>query len=286
MLTANDTRTIPAHAGIGLRAPHIEQVIAELPPVEWFELHSENFFAAGGDALRQLEAVRAHYPISLHGVGLSLGSAESDYRKHLTQLKTLVDRVQPGLVSEHLSWGAAGSIHLNGLLPLPYTEEALAVMIEHVDATQSLLQRQILIENASTYLEYRHSTMPEWEFIRELAQRTGCGVLLDVNNIYVNSVNHQFDPMQFITAIDPATVGEMHLAGFTRKTGLAAPLLIDSHDHPVYPEVWALYRQTVAQIGVKPTLIEWDARIPPFAVLQGEAATAEEVLDAQRAVAG
>jgi len=280
MLYPDDTQSIPAHAGIGLRAPHIGQVIKHLPPVPWFEVHSENYFVQGGEMLHQLAAVRQHYPISLHGVGLSLGSGDRQYHAHRSQLKTLIDVVQPGLVSEHISWGGAGQYHLNALLPLPYTEEALDVMIEHVDAAQSFLKRQILVENASTYLEYAHSTMPEWEFVTELVRRTGCALLLDVNNIYVNSVNHDFDPLLFVDAVTAETVGEMHLAGFSRKEGLPVPLLIDSHDHPVYPEVWELYRQTVQRIGVKPTLIEWDAHIPEFSVLQAEADKAEEVMHA------
>jgi len=287
MNDSKPTQSIPAHAGIGLRAPHIEQVIHTLPSVPWFEVHSENYFVPGGETMRQLAAVREHYPISLHGVGLSLGSADRPARSHathLSQLKTLIDDVQPGLVSEHISWGAAGSFHLNALLPLPYTDEALAVMIEHVDAVQSCLQRQILVENASTYLEYAHSTMPEWEFVTELVRRSGCGLLLDVNNIYVNSVNHGFDPLLFIDAVDADTVGELHLAGFSRKEGLAVPLLIDSHDHPVYPEVWDLYRYTVQRMGRKPTLIEWDAHIPELSVLQLEAAKAEEVMHAYSTV--
>jgi len=278
--------SIPAHAGIGLRAPHIAQVIEHVPQAAWFEVHSENYFTPGGAILRQLMAVREHYPMSLHGVGLSLGTADRQYHQHMAQLKQLIEDVQPGLVSEHISWGGAGAVHLNALLPLPYTEESLNLMVEHVDAAQSFLNRQILVENASTYLEYSHSTMPEWEFVTELVRRSGCGLLLDVNNIYVNSVNHDFDPMLFIEAVSAESVQEIHLAGFSRKTGLPVPLLIDSHDHPVYPEVWDLYAQTVQRIGNKPTLIEWDAHIPDFSVLQAEAAKAEEVMYAYCAVAG
>jgi len=277
---------IPAHAGIGLCAPHIAQVIDHLPQVAWFEVHSENYFTPGGEMLRQLMAVREHYPISLHGVGLSLGTADRQYHQHMARLKQLIDDVQPGLVSEHISWGGAGSLHLNALLPLPYTEESLNLMVDHVDAAQSLLNRQILVENASTYLEYAHSTMPEWEFVTELVRRSGCGLLLDVNNIYVNSVNHGFDPMLFIEAVSAESVKEMHLAGFSRKAGLPVPLLIDSHDHPVYPEVWDLYARTVQLLGEKPTLIEWDAHIPDFSVLQAEAKKAEEVMYVPCPVAG
>ncbi len=281
---SENTQSIPAHAGIGLRPPHIAQIIDSLPPVPWFEVPSENYFTQGGEMLRHLAAVREHYPISLHGVGLSLGTADRQYQQHLLKLKQLVADIQPGLISEHISWGGVGQYHLNALLPLPYTEESLDLMVEHVDAAQSALNRTILVENASTYLEYAHSTMPEWEFVTELVRRTACGLLLDVNNIYVNSVNHGFDPLLFIDAVCADTVGEMHLAGFSRKEGLPVPLLIDSHDHPVYQEVWELYQQTVQRIGVKPTLIEWDAHIPDFSVLQAEADKAEEVMHACCAV--
>jgi len=280
------SQPIPTHAGIGLRSPHIAQVIANLPQVAWFEVHSENYFTSAGEMLRQLMTVREHYPISLHGVGLSLGTADRQYHQHMAQLKQLIADVQPGLVSEHISWGGAGQFHLNTLLPLPYTEEALNLMVEHVDAAQSFLNQQILLENASTYLEYAHSTMPEWEFVTELVRRSGCGLLLDVNNIYVNSVNHGFDPMLFINAVSAESVKEIHLAGFSRKEGLPVPLLIDSHDHPVYPEVWDLYARTVQYLGKKPTLIEWDAHIPEFSVLQAETDKAEEVMYASSTNAG
>jgi len=278
MTASKLTQPIPVHAGIGLRPPHFAHVLNTLPSVSWFEVHSENFFASGGEMMQLLSRVREHYPISLHGVGLSLGTGDQLYHHHLTQLKSLIASIEPGLVSEHISWGGIGAYHLNALLPLPYTEESLNMMVERVDAAQHFLGQPILVENASTYLEYAHSTIPEWEFVSALATRSGCSLLLDVNNIYVNSVNHDFDPHLFIDAINPDQVVEMHLAGFSRKEGLAVPLLIDSHDHPVYPEVWDLYRYAVRHIGCKPTLIEWDAHIPEFTLLQREAATAESVM--------
>lgn len=283
-MSPENFQPIPVHAGIGLRPPHFTEVIDALPPVSWFEVHSENYFALGGEMRRLLACVREHYPISLHGVGLSLGSSDGLYQEHLGKLKNLVSYIQPGLVSEHISWGGAGQYHLNALLPLPYTEESLNIMVERVDAAQNFLNRTILLENASTYLEYAHSTMPEWEFVTELARRSGCLLLLDVNNIYVNSVNHGFDPLLFVDAVPAGMVAEMHLAGFSRKEGLPVPLLIDSHDHPVYPEVWQLYQQTVDRIGARPTLIEWDAKIPEFPVLQGEANRAEKVIHANCAI--
>ncbi len=275
---------VPAHAGIGLRPPHFNHVLETLPDTAWFEVHSENFFASGGEMMRVLERVRAHYPLSLHGVGLSLGTSDTLYREHLTQLDRLVRRIQPGLVSEHISWGGVGGFHLNALLPLPYTEESLNLLVERVDAVQEVLGRQILLENASTYLEFEHSTIPEWDFVSELARRSGGLILLDVNNIYVNSVNHGFAARDFIDAMSGEMVAEIHLAGFSRKQGLPVPLLIDSHDHPVYPEVWDLYAYAVGKIGLKPTLIEWDAHIPEFSVLQDEARKAEQVMYETNAV--
>lgn len=282
---ALQTQPIPAQAGIGLRPPHFQRVMSERPPVAWFEVHSENFFCAGGELLAVLEAVRRDYPLSLHGVGLSLGSADRLRREHLVQLKRLVERVQPQLVSEHLCWGAIGARHLNELLPLPYTEEALALMAARVQAAQDFLGRPLLIENVSSYLAYRHSTIPEWEFLAALAARSGCGILLDVNNVYVNSVNHGFDPHAYLRAIPPRAVGEIHLAGFTAKRDLPVALLIDSHSRPVSEAVWALYREALGPIGPVPTLIEWDQDIPALETLLAEAATAEGLLRERRALA-
>ncbi len=283
--SSHAARTIPVKAGIGLRPPHFARVLAELPAVPWLELHSENFFCAGGEMLRILEKVREDYVIRLHGVGLSLGSADAPDRKHLSALKTLVQRFSPGLVSEHLCWGAVDGQHLNDLLPLPYTEEALNLVVEHVDAAQEFLGHRILIENISSYLTFSASTIPEWEFLATLAQRSGCSILLDVNNIYVNSVNHGFDPRAYIMAIPPRMVGEIHLAGFSEKTDLPVPLLIDTHNCPVFSEVWELYAEALDHLGPVPTLIEWDQDIPELEVLLLEAAKAEEKLGAHHAIA-
>lgn len=271
---------VPARAGIGLRPAHFERVLAQRPPLPFLELHSENFFGAGGPLLRLLDAVRRDYPLSLHGVGLSLGSADRLDAAHLAALKALVDRAEPSLVSEHVCWGAIGGRHFNDLLPLPWTEEALALMAGRVGRVQDALGRPILVENVSSYLRFRHSTMDEWDFLAELARRSGCGLLLDVSNIYVNSVNHGFDPYAYVDAIPPDAVVEMHLAGFTRKDGPGGPLLIDSHDAPVDEAVWALYAHAVARIGPRPTLIEWDRDLPAFAVLQAEARRADACIDA------
>lgn len=282
---AFQARPVPAQAGIGLRPLHFREVLDEHPRVSWFEVHSENFFCDGGELPRTLDAVRRDYPISLHGVGLSLGSSDRLHVEHLAKLKQLIERVQPALVSEHLCWGAIGARHLNDLLPLPYTEEALNLMVEHVTAAQEYLGRTILLENVSSYLNYRHSAIPEWEFIAVLAERSGCGILLDVNNVYVNSVNHGHSATCFIQAIPGKAVKEIHLAGFTRKTGLPVELLIDSHSRPVADDVWELYRLAIGHCGPVATLIEWDQDLPPLATLLGEAAKAEEILHAHRALA-
>jgi uncharacterized protein len=276
---------IPAQAGIGLRSPHYQQVVEEQPAVAWFEVHSENFFCAGGEMLRILEQVRRDYPLSLHGVGLSLGSSDRLNQSHLDQLKNLITRAQPALVSEHLCWGAVDGRYLNDLLPLPYTEEALDLMTERVQAAQTFLGRQLLIENVSSYLSYTHSTIPEWEFIAALAERSGCGILLDVNNIHVNAVNHGFDAHAYLRAIPREHVKEIHLAGFTAKQGLAVELLIDTHSRPVADAVWLLYAEALAHCGPVPTLVEWDQDIPQLAVLMSEADKAQRIMHDYRAVA-
>ncbi|CAM5298145.1 MNIO family bufferin maturase [Rhodanobacter lindaniclasticus] len=270
---------VPTAVGIGLRPPHFGHVREQRPAVPFFELHSENFFCAGGALWDAFDAVRRDYPISLHGVGLSLGSADPLDAGHLGKLRELVRRTEPALLSEHVCWGAIGARHYNDLLPLPYTDEALDVMVAHVGQLQDALGRRVLVENVSSYLQFAHSTMPEWEFLAALAARSGCGLLLDVNNVYVNSVNHGFDAHAFLTGIPAAAVGELHLAGFQRKEGRGGPLLIDTHDRRVNPAVWALYADTLAVLGPRPTLIEWDRDLPDFAVLEDEARLATKYLD-------
>jgi hypothetical protein len=274
-------RSIAPVAGIGLRAPHVAEVRATRPRAGWFEVHSENYFVDGGPALAALAAIRADYPLSLHGVGLSLGSTDPLDRGHLARLARLIARVEPALVSEHLCWSGVGGRHFNDLLPLPYTEEALAHVCDRVDAVQEALGRELLIENVSSYLAFAASTIPEWEFVAAVARRTGCRLLLDVNNIHVNAVNHGFDADAYVAAIPADAVAEIHLAGFDAS----GPCLIDSHGAPVAPEVWALYRRTIGRIGARPTLIEWDTDIPSFAALQREAATAQAMLGECDAVA-
>ena len=276
---------IPAQAGIGLRAPHLRQVLESRPAVSWFEVHSENYFAPGGAAVGMLDAVRRDYPLSLHGVGLSLGGSDPLDLHHLQHLKTAIDRYSPGLVSEHLCWTAAGGLHLHDLLPLPYTEEALRHVSARIVEAQERLACRLLVENVSSYLEFEHSSIPEWEFLREVAARSGCGILLDVNNIYVSAINHGFDARQYLDAIPAGTVGEIHLAGHVAKDIEGTPLLIDSHSQPVAAAVWELYAHTLERLGPKPTLIEWDSELPALQVLQGEAAKAESYLGARHAAA-
>ena len=266
--------SIPARAGIGLRTPHQQEILASKPEVGWLEVHSENFFAAGGQPLAVLESVRNSYPLSLHGVGLSLGSMDALDCEHLRKLKALIARFEPSLVSEHLSWGSVGGRFLNDLLPLPYTEEALNHVCERIFQVQDYLNRRILVENVSSYLQFKHSTIPEWEFVAEVSRRSGCGILLDVNNVYVAAVNHRFDPLQYLEAIPAEAVAEIHLAGFDSD----GTCLIDTHGKSVSDEVWRLYRHTVGRLGRVPTLIEWDTDIPKLHVLLAEARKADSIL--------
>jgi len=264
----------PCLAGIGLRTPHFEALAASRPALSFLEVHSENYFADGGPALAWLERFRADYAVSIHGVGLSLGSVDRLDPDHLDRLARLARRIEPALVSEHLCWSRAGPRHLGELLPLPYTEESLAVVCARVDEAQERLGRRLLVENVAAYLQYRESTIPEGDFVAEVARRTGCGVLLDVNNAFVNAQNHGTDARAFLAAIDPATVGEIHLAGPERtEDGL-----IDTHGTRVPPEVWALYEETIERLGPVPTLVEWDTDIPPLEVLLEEARTATAIL--------
>lgn len=269
---------IPAAAGIGLRFPHHEQVVQTRPAVSWFEIHAENYFG-GGTVRRYLEAVRRDYPVSLHGVGLSLGSAEGLDAWHLARIAALVREFNPGLVSEHLSWSVVGGQYLGDLLPLPMTEEALDVVCRHVTQTQDVLQRRILVENPSTYIQFQHSTIPEWEFMAAVAARTGCGILCDVNNIFVSASNHSWEPLTYLNALPAAAVGEIHLAGHAvRELPDGRTLRIDNHGSRVAPEVWELYAQALRRFGPTPTLIEWDTDIPAFDVLIDEAAQATAAL--------
>jgi len=266
--------TLPSIAGIGLRAPHYSEVLNTLPKLGWVEVHSENFFG-GGSPLRTLKKVREHYPVSLHGVGMGLASTVPLDQEHLTALRQLCDTVQPAAVSEHLCWNTVEGMVINDLLPFPYTQAALSNVISRVDQVQEKLGRQLLVENLSSYLTFSSSEMSEGEFLTELSRHTGCGILFDVENLYVNARNLGVDAEAFIKAIPADAVKEYHLAGFSTRDGC----LVDTHDHPVYPEVWELYEFALRHIGPRPTLIEWDSDIPPLAVLMGEAAKAQQRLE-------
>lgn len=269
---------IPAQAGIGLRAEHYREAVERRPHVGWLEVHSENFFGLGGLPHHYLERARSEYPLSLHGVGLSLGSWDPLSEPHLRRLCELVDHYQPALVSEHLSWSAVGGRHLHDLLPLPFTEEAVAHVADRIQRVQDTLQREISIENISAYLRYEHDAMSEPEFLAVVAHRAGCGILLDVNNVYVNACNHGFDAFAYIEAVPRHKIREIHLAGFTRKGLEDGAILIDTHDHPVAPPVWSLFRRAVGLLGPVPTLIEWDSELPALDVLLEEASKADDIL--------
>ena len=268
--------------GIGLRPPHYDEIRQTLPAVGWLEVHSENYFERHSKGFEVLAELAAHYPVSLHGVGMSLGSADSLDPAHLRQLVALVAAISPVRVSEHLSWGSIGGRYFNDLLPMPYTREALSHMSDKVDRVQQALGRQLLIENPSSYLQLP-GEMGEAEFLAGLARRSGCGILLDLNNLHVSSVNHGLDCADYLAAIDLETVGEIHLAGFTDKVLPQGHLYIDTHSTPVAPPVWELYRQVCQQRAI-PTLIEWDQDIPPLPVLLGEAGRADAILGAARRI--
>jgi uncharacterized protein (UPF0276 family) len=264
--------------GIGLRAPHVAPLIASRPGIGWLEVHVENYLG-GGPAPRALELIRRDYPVSLHGVGLSLGSAEGLDRHHLDRLAGLAGRIEPVLVSEHLSWSISGGAYLNHLLPLPYTDESLELLCRHVCHAQEILGRRLLIENPSSYLAFRDSPIPEPQFLGELARRTGCGILCDINNVFVTCSNLGGDPGEYLAALPGDAIGEIHLAGHSRQEADGQVVLIDDHASPVAAPVWDLYRQAIARFGARPTLIEWDTDIPGLPVLLEEARLAERALE-------
>jgi uncharacterized protein (UPF0276 family) len=278
------TSPIPAAAGVGLRLQHLPELAAapdDAPPsAAWLEIHSETFLVPGGPRLAMLTDVRRRHPVSCHGVGLSLGSAEGLDAAHLARLSALFDRVKPGLISEHLAWSVVDGVYLNDLLPLPYTERTLAVIAANIARAQDAFGRQILVENPSAYLGFADSTLPEWEFLARLVAATGCGLLLDVNNVYVSALNNGFDAAAYLAGIPAEAVGEIHLAGHSVEDEGEARVLVDTHSTHVCDPVWALYRDVIARIGSRPTLIEWDMDIPAFAELKAEAARAQAVLDA------
>ncbi|HEY1228984.1 MAG TPA: DUF692 domain-containing protein [Ramlibacter sp.] len=275
----------PAAAGIGLRFQHHQALLETQPAVAWLEVHTENYLG-GGPSARTLDAVRRNYPLSLHGVGLSLGSAEGLDSDHLRRLREAIDRFQPGLVSEHLSWSSVGGSYLADLLPLPLTEEALDVACRNVDHAQGALRRRLLVENPSTYIQFAHSTIPEWEFLSALAARTGCGILCDVNNIVVSASNHGWDPERYIHALPPDAIGEIHVAGHAvRALDDGGRLLIDDHGSAVPAAVWRLYALALERFGAVPTIVEWDSNVPALEVLLGEAGKAAALMERDHACA-
>eukprot|EP00043_Microstomoeca_roanoka_P019620 m.224056 g.224056 ORF g.224056 m.224056 type:complete len:293 (+) comp17029_c0_seq2:551-1429(+) len=279
-----DTRlpatSLPRRAGLGFKAEHFEAALQA--PVAFYEIHAENYLGAGGAPHAMLTRLRADHALSVHGVGLSIGGAGPLDRAHLARVKALVDRYQPESFSEHLAWSSHGAAWLNDLLPLPYTDETLARICAHVDAVQSALGRPMLLENPATYVTFAASTWSEPDFLSEVTRRTGCGLLLDINNVFVSAINHRSDPRAYLADFPLAAVGEIHLAGHEAEDLPGGPLLIDSHSRPVADPVWTLYAEVIARTGPLPTLIEWDNDVPAFDVLTDEARRADRIMEGAR----
>lgn len=262
-------------AGLGLRSEHYQTILESIPNVPWFELLSDNYMSGGGLPLARAEAVREHYSMTLHGVGMSLGSVDPLNLAYMERLKVLVDRLEPVHVSDHIAWVSVDGQYAHELLPLPYTQEALSLMVSRVSQAQDYLGRQMLVENPSSYLEFAVSEMSEQEFVSDMVKQSGCGVLLDINNLFVSAVNHGFSAIDYINALPKCSVKEIHLAGYEDR----GDYLFDTHGHPVHEEVWRLYQQAVDVLGPVPTLIEWDTDVPHFDLLLDEAAKAQMILD-------
>jgi len=270
---------LPARAGVGFKPEHFRDILAAEQPVGFFEVHAENYMGAGGPSHAQLSALRDRYALSIHGVGLSIGAMKPLDRDHLARLKALCDRYEPESFSEHLAWSSHSGVYFNDLLPVPYTEETLAQVAEHVEEVQMTLGREMLLENPSTYVRFAQSTIPEVEFIAEVARRTGCGLLLDVNNVFVSTRNHGNDPVAYIASFPLDRVKEIHLGGHDEQVDDAgAPLLIDAHGTPVAAPVWALYAHVIARTGPIATLIEWDNDVPAWPTLRAQAIAAQAIL--------
>ncbi len=274
---------IPARAGVGLKAEHYEAILSESgegrPTVGWFEIHAENYMGAGGPPHHYLARIRERFPISLHGVGLSIGAEGPLDAEHLARLRAVADRYEPGLFSEHLAWSTHQGVYYPDLLPLPYTEATLARVADHIDEVQERMGRRMLLENPSTYVAFETSTLAEVGFLREITRRTGCGLLLDVNNVFVSATNHATSAEDYLARFPLEAVGEIHLAGHARDQDAdGTPLLIDAHDRPVADPVWALYAAVIARTGPLPTLIEWDSDLPDWETLAAEAARAERAM--------
>jgi uncharacterized protein len=270
---------MPCRSGVGLKAEHYRTIVETWPDVGFFEVHAENYMGEGGPPHRYLSAVRERYPLSLHGVGLSIGSDRPLDTAHLRRLKTLIARYAPAHFSEHLAWSSHGAHFLNDLLPVAYTSESLRCVVAHIDKVQETLGTQMLLENPSAYLAFAESRYAETDFIAEVVRRTGCGLLLDINNVQVASINQEWDPFAYIEAFPLASVRQIHLAGHAREADEhGRPLLIDTHDRHVDEAVWKLYAFAIERIGPVPTLIEWDASVPAWEVLKAQADRAERVM--------
>jgi len=281
MLDFSANRDLPLAAGLGYKAQHFTGLMEAPGPVAWLEIHAENYMGAGGRPLAQLRALTERFPVSVHGVGLSIGGEAPLDRAHLARLRHLCDWLQPASFSEHLAWSTHDAGFFNDLLPLPYTQATLDRVCAHIDEVQEALGRRMLLENPSTYLAFAETEMTEVAFLSEIAARTGCGLLLDVNNVFVSATNQGYDPRAYIDAFPLAHVGEIHLGGHDAQTDEHGhPLLIDSHGAPVVDPVWTLYARTIAAAGPRPTLIEWDTDVPPLPTLLSEAGRADAILQA------
>lgn len=279
----SQTAALPARAGVGLKAEHYADILETNPDIGWFEVHPENYMGLGGPPHHYLTRIREHYPISLHGVGLSIGGSGRLCRQHLDRLKSLVERYQPESLSEHLAWSTHESAFYNDLLPLPYTPETLAIVCDHVDELQNYVGRRMLLENPATYVVFEDSTIEEIDFLSEIVARTGCGLLLDVNNVFISCTNHKRNATDYIDRFPMQHVGEIHLAGHAEDQDDAGELLlIDAHDRQVIEPVWELLERTLARSGPLPTLVEWDNDVPHWSVLHAEATKAEIYLERAR----
>ena len=287
MLNVRKASKLPARAGVGFKPVHFRTILVEPQPIGFFEVHAENYMGAGGPPHAQLAALRQRYALSLHGVGLSIGSMQPLDRDHLARLRSLCDRYEPESFSEHLAWSSHDGVYFNDLLPLPYTPQTLARVAEHIDTVQTTLRRQMLLENPSTYVVIAESTIPEVEFLAEVSRRTGCGLLLDINNVFVSSTNLGTSPQDYLDEFPLEGVKEIHLGGhYLDIDDAGAPLLIDAHAAPVAQPVWELYAGVIARIGPIATVIEWDNDIPDWSMLRAEATAAERILaEASRASA-
>lgn len=268
-------------AGIGLRACHYAYILQHKPDIAWFEVLSDNYMVDGGSALKYLDAIVEHYPITLHGVGMSIGSTDPLNIDYLSKLKRLVDRTDPAFISDHLCWISVNKQYLHELMPLPYTQEAVDHVVQRVQQVQDFLGRAIMLENLSSYFTYKHSEVSEADFLASIAKRAGCDILLDVNNLYVNAKNLNFDALTYIKTLPKAAVKQIHLAGYTDK----GDHLFDMHSEKIHAPVWALYKKAVQHFGAVPTLIEWDDDIPAFSVLAAEAQKAQGILNETQYVA-